>query len=157
VLLGVAAMPVLALTALGGCSLTGVTASDTVQRTLPVADGTALRVETFNGPIQVTVAGPGEELVIDASVRRTGEGRDRPAAEADRDRIDVTLRLVDGIAVLEAVYTPSPDAIRGARGAAVTITVPRGTVLDRGPRTGVSMSMAPADASRLGPPTAAWR
>ena len=86
--------------------------------TLAVPVGTPVRVETFNGGIEVSAAsGPD----ISAEVERTGEGSDQAEAEADRDAIEVTLELVDGVALLRAVYAPSPDSIPSGSGAAVTL------------------------------------
>jgi len=104
-----------------------VHARDTLDLGLVVAAGTPLRVETFNGGIEVS-PGPGSD--ISATVERTGEGADAQAAQADRDAIEVTLELVDGVALLRAVYTPSPDSVSGGRGAAVKVTVPGTTPLD---------------------------
>ena len=44
----------------------------------------------------------------------TGEGSDAQAAAADRDAIEVTLELVDGVAFLHAVYTPVRTRPAGA-------------------------------------------
>ena len=112
-----------------GCFTIGrtVQARDTVTRSLVVPAGTPARVETFNGGIDVSAAsGPD----ISAEVVRTGEGLDDAEAEADRDAIDVTLELVDGVALLRAVYTPSPDSIPSGSGAAVTLLVPAATRLE---------------------------
>ena len=110
-----------------GSSLGLVRSSDTVDRSLEVAPGTPVRVEAFNGAIEVTTAAGNS---LSARVERTGEGRSRSDAEADRDRIAVTFDLVDGTAVLRAVYQPNPDSIPGGRSAAVTLRVPEGTPLD---------------------------
>jgi DUF4097 and DUF4098 domain-containing protein YvlB len=84
-------------------------------------------VEAFNGGIEVSAAsGPD----ISAEVVRTGEGLDDAEAEADRDAIDVTLELVDGVALLRAIYTPNPDSIPSSSRAAVTLLVPTGTRLE---------------------------
>jgi DUF4097 and DUF4098 domain-containing protein YvlB len=112
-----------------GCFTIGSTvqARDTVALTLAVPDGTPVRVETFNGGIKVS-AKSGHD--ISAEVERTGEGSDREEAEADRDAIEVTLELIDGAALLRAVYTPSPDSIPGGSGASVALTVPASTPLE---------------------------
>lgn len=113
----------------GGCFTVGSTvqARDTVALTLAVPAGTPARVVTFNGGIEVSAAsGPD----ISAEVERTGEGSDQAEAEADRDAIEVTLELVDGVALLRAVYTPSPDSIRSGSGATVTLLVPAATRLE---------------------------
>ena len=112
-----------------GCFTIGSTvqARDTVALTLAVPDGTPVRVETFNGGIEVSAkSGQG----ISAEVERTGEGSDEEEAEADRDAIEVTLELIDGAALLRAVYTPSPDSIPGGSGASVALTVPASTPLE---------------------------
>ena len=104
-----------------------VRASDTLDRSLDVQAGTPVRVETFNGAIDVSTA---EGTRVSALVTRTGEGRSMSAAEADRDKIEVTFELVDGVAVLRAVYTPNPDSVSGSRGAAVSLRVPAATPLE---------------------------
>jgi DUF4097 and DUF4098 domain-containing protein YvlB len=111
-----------------GCFTIGgtVQARDTVALTLAVPARTPVRVETFNGGIQVS-ARSGQD--VSAEVERTGEGADTEEAEADRDAIEVTLKLVDGVALLQAVYAPSPDSIPGGSGATVTLAVPASTPL----------------------------
>jgi DUF4097 and DUF4098 domain-containing protein YvlB len=130
---GIAALGLVGLLLSGslvsGCFTIGrtVQARDTVTRSLVVPAGTPARVETFNGGIEVSAAsGPD----ISAEVVRTGEGLDDAAAEAERDAIDVTLELVDGVALLRAIYTPSPDSIPSGSGAAVTLLVPAATRLE---------------------------
>jgi Toastrack DUF4097 len=104
-----------------------VQARDTVELSLAAARGTPVRVETFNGGIEVrTVAGEG----VAASVVRSGGGRDEQAAEADRDAIEVTLDEIEGTVVLRAVYTRDPDSIPPGTGAAVTLSVPAETPLE---------------------------
>lgn len=128
VVTGLAAM-MLGGTLVSGCFTVGrtVQARDTVAMTLAVPAGTPARVETFNGGIEVSAAsGPD----ISAEVERTGEGSNQAEAEADRDAIDVTLELVDGVALLRAVYTPSPGSIPSGSGAAVTLLVPAATRLE---------------------------
>ena len=125
--IGLVTMLAIALV-LGACSPSGaVQARDTVALELAVASGTPVRVATFNGGIDVATT---QDPVVSASVTRTGEGADAQAAEADRDAIAVTLELVDGVAVLRALYTPSPDSISGGRGAAVALRVPAATRLE---------------------------
>ena len=114
---------------LAGCDGTfaAIHASDTLDLSLDLPAGTPVRVETFNGAIDVTIAAGS---AVSALVTRTGEGNSHAQAEADRDRIEVTLRLVDGTAVLRAVYTPSPDSIDGSRGAGVSLRVPEATAVE---------------------------
>jgi hypothetical protein len=139
---------IIGLQALIGCaSITVVRATDTVERSIEVPSGTAVRVETFNGRIEVV---PGSDAEVSATVRRTGEGSDLAAAEADRDRIDVTLELVDGTAVLEARYTPSPDSIRGGRSAEVELRLPPDSDLD------LRTSNAPISARDISGAIQAW-
>ena len=112
-----------------GCFTIGrrAQAQDTVTLTLAVPAGAPVRVETFNGGIEVSPAsGPD----VSAEVVRTGEGSDQAQAEADRDAIEVTLEMVDGVALLRAVYTPSPESIPSGSGAAVTLQVPGATRLE---------------------------
>jgi len=89
-----------------------VQARDTLDLGLAVAAGTPLRVETFNGGIEVTL---GSGFVIAAAVERTGEDTDTEAAEADRDAIAVTLELVDGVALLRRPYAESRLGARRSR------------------------------------------
>jgi len=105
----------------------GVQARDNVSLALEVPAGTPARVETFNGSIEVS-ASPGTQIT--AQVERRGEGADQAKAEANRDGIQVTLELVDGVAVLRAVYTPDPTSIPGGNGASVTLQVPTATPLE---------------------------
>jgi len=113
----------------GGCVTIGSTvqARDTVARTLAVPAGTPVRVETFNGGIEVSRSSGSD---LSAEVERTGEGSDKGEAEANRDAIEVTLEVVDGVALLRAIYTPSPASIPGGSGAAVTLEVPASTRLE---------------------------
>jgi hypothetical protein len=113
---------------LGGCvTISSRTqARDTVALTLDVPAGTPARVETFNGAIEVS---PASGAQVQAEVDRRGEGTDTAAAETNRDAIEVSLELVDGVALLRAVYTPSPGSIPGGSGAGVRLLVPAGTAL----------------------------
>ena len=112
-----------------GCFTVGSTvqARDTVALTLAVPVGTPVRVEAFNGGIEVSAT---SGLDISAEVERTGEGSDQAEAEADRDAVEVTLELIDGVALLRAVYGPSPDSIPGGSGATATVAVPASTRLE---------------------------
>jgi hypothetical protein len=101
-------------------------ARDTVSLSLDVPAGTTTRVETFNGPIEVSSSGGSQ---VQAEVERRSEGADAADAEANRDAIEVSLELVDGAALLRAVYTPNPQSIPGGSGAAVTLRVPASTAL----------------------------
>ena len=113
----------LAAGAVGGCvtAIGGVQARDTVSLSLDVAQATPVRVETFNGGIEVR---PGAASEVAAEVVRTGRGVDQAAAEADRDAIEVELLEVDGVALLRAVYTPDPTSVPTGSGAAVSLLVP---------------------------------
>lgn len=113
---------------LAGCTTVGkVHAADTVELSLELLPGTPARVETFNGAIEVSTT---DGAAVSASVSRSGEGSDQAAAEADRDSIEVTLELMDGVALLRAVYTPSPDSVSGDRGASIQLVVPSSTPLE---------------------------
>lgn len=133
--LSLIAAGVLGVGALAGCvgPLGSVHATDTVDLSLDVAAGTPVRVETFNGDVDVSTAAGAN---VSALVTRTGEGDTKAEAEADRDKIEVTLQMVDGSAVLRAVYAPSPNKINGGRGAGVSIRVPEGTAVDLGTSNG---------------------
>jgi hypothetical protein len=125
----VACLALLAGGTLAGCVTIGrrVQAQDTLDLGLAVPVGTPVRVESFNGGIDASVVA-GEE--VSASVARTGAGADQEAAEADRDAIAVTLELVEGVALLRALYTPSPGSIGADRGVNVTLRVPASSPLD---------------------------
>jgi hypothetical protein len=101
-------------------------ARDTVSLTLDVPIGTPARVETFNGGISVSPSGGS---TITADVVRRGEGADDAEAAANRDAIAVTLEMVDGVALLRAVYTPDPASIPGGSSAGITLRVPPQTAL----------------------------
>lgn len=125
----VAALILVAGGLLAGCAgpFGAVRASDTLDLAVDIQAGTPVRVETFNGAIDVTTSADPRASAI---VTRTGEGDTQAEARADCDMIDVTFRMVEGTAVLRAVYTPSPTNINGSRGAAVSIRVPKGTALE---------------------------
>lgn len=114
---------VLAGAAASGCvtAVGGVQARDTLTLALDMPRPIPVRVETFNGGIEVR---PGTGPGVSAEVVRTGRGVDQAAAEADRDAIEVSLVEVDGMAVLRAVYTPDPLSIPTGSGAAATLLVP---------------------------------
>lgn len=101
-------------------------ARDTVSLTLDVPIGTPTRVETFNGGITVSPSGGS---TVTAEVVRRGEGADDAEATANRDAIAVTLELVDGVALLRAVYAPDPASIPGGSGASIKLRVPPQTAL----------------------------
>jgi DUF4097 and DUF4098 domain-containing protein YvlB len=125
---GLAAVTIAAV-AVGGCARAAraVAATDTVDLSLDVPSGTPVRVETFNGGIEVRLGpGPG----VSAQVTRIGHGVDKRGAEADRDAIEVTLEQVDGVARLRARYTPDPNSIPSGTGAAVSLAVPDRTPLE---------------------------
>ncbi len=86
-----------------------------------------VRVEMFNGPIDVRA---GKAGTIHAEVRTTGVGSSPSDAEADRQKIQVTLTVnPDGTALLRASYQPDPNA-PGSRSAGAVVDVPPGAALD---------------------------
>jgi hypothetical protein len=107
-----------------------VTASGT-QELEAVVGATApdleVRVEMFNGPIEVRPGVPGR---IAATVTTTGAGASKADAEADRAKIQVTLdENPDGTVLLRAVYQPSPGS-PGNRAASAVVEVPPDAALD---------------------------
>ncbi len=104
------------------------TATDTLRVDVP-AEGWAIqvRVEMFNGPIQVRAGAAGE---ISATVTTTGTGATQADAEADRQKILVTLDAnPDGSVLLRAVYQPSPASPEN-RSASAVVVVPAAASLD---------------------------
>ena len=111
-----------------GCGAIGaVRATDTIELAVDLQPGTPVRVETFNGAVDVDVL---DGTRATALVTRTGEGHDQAAAEADRDGIEVTFEMVGPMAVLKAVYTPDPASIPGSRSAGVSLRIPSGTPVE---------------------------
>ena len=104
------------------------TASETLQVAVP-GDGWAVqvRVEMFNGPIQVRAGAEGE---VSATVTTTGTGATQADAEADRQKIQVTLEAnPDGTVLLRAVYQPNPSSPEN-RAAGAVVAVPAAAALD---------------------------
>ena len=67
-----------------------------------------VRVEMFNGPIEVRAGAAGR---VSATVTTTGAGGSKAEAEADRAKIQVTLDAnPDGSVLLRAVYQPNPGS-----------------------------------------------
>lgn len=104
------------------------TDSETLQVAVP-GDGWAVkvRVEMFNGPIQVRAGADGE---VSATVTTTGTGATQADAEADRQQIQVTLEAnPDGTVLLRAVYQPNPNS-PDSRAASAAVVVPAAAALD---------------------------
>jgi hypothetical protein len=126
------AAPLLVSSILAACAFDApltVTASGTQQLDVPVA-ATApdleVRVEMFNGPIEVRAGVPG---LIAATVTTTGAGASKADAEADRARIQVSLDVnPDGTVLLRAVYQPNPSSPDN-RSASAVVDVPPGSAL----------------------------
>jgi hypothetical protein len=126
----VAAFLLLAPT-LAGCAIGGpFSASGTRTLEVPVpadAPSVSVRVEMFNGPIEVRAGAPGR---VSATVTTTGAGGSTADAEADRAKIQVTLDAnPDGSVLLRAVYQPAPSS-PGNRSASAVVDVPPGAALD---------------------------
>ena len=123
----------LALSAIAACRAEGpfaVTASGTqaLDAALPATGpGLTVRVDMFNGPIQVRAGAAGR---ITARVTTTGAGGSKADAEADRTKIQVTLEVnPDGSALLRAVYAPDPNS-PNQRSASAVVDVPPDVALD---------------------------
>jgi hypothetical protein len=131
--LAVLAAIALVASTLAACAFdapSAVTASGT-QELDAVVGATApeleVRVEMFNGPIEVRAGAPGR---IASTVTTTGAGASKADAEADRAKILVTLDAnPDGTVLLRAVYQPDPGS-PGNRAASAVVEVPPGAALD---------------------------
>ena len=131
----VAALAALLLlgSSLAGCAGDGpfaITASgsQTLETQVPSdASGLTVRVEMFDGPIEVRAGAPGR---VRAEVTTTGAGGSKEEAEADRAKIQVTLDAnPDGSVLLRAVYQPNPSSPNN-RAASAVVDVPPGAALD---------------------------
>jgi hypothetical protein len=104
------------------------TDTETLETSIP-ADATAVRVrvEMFNGAIQVRAGTPGS---VSATVTTTGVGATSGEADADREKILVTLDAnPDGTVLLRAVYQPDPNS-PNQRSAHAVVSVPPDADLD---------------------------
>jgi DUF4097 and DUF4098 domain-containing protein YvlB len=114
-----------------GCSSVAVPgavqAGDSVVRSVPVGANPTVRIEMFNGSIDVVAGAAGS---VSATVKRTGEGATTADAQADARKIEVTLEAAGDTVTLTAVYTPSPNNVTGGRGASAVVSVPAGSALD---------------------------
>lgn len=119
--------------ALAGCAAgtplqARASSTETLSTSLPAdAPEVRVRVEMFNGPIQVRAGAPG---TVSATVTTTGVGATQGDAEADRRQILVTLDAnPDGSVLLRAVYQPNPESPNN-RAASAVVTVPAAAGLD---------------------------
>jgi predicted small lipoprotein YifL len=127
------AVLLLVLSSLAACAADGpltVTASDTQELEAAVgatAPDLVIRVEMFNGPIEVRAGDVGR---VAATVETTGVGGSKAEAEADRAKIQVTLDAnPDGSVLLRAVYQPNPGSPNN-RAASAVVEVPPDAALD---------------------------
>jgi hypothetical protein len=132
-LLALALALALATAGLAACAADGpfaITASgtQTLEEAIPSdAPSVTVRVEMFNGPIEVR---PGAAGKVSAVVTTTGSGGSKDEAEADRARIQVTLDAnPDGSVLLRAVYQPDPSSPNN-RAASAVVDVPADAALD---------------------------
>ena len=123
----------LVLPSLAACAADGpftVTASGTQELDAAVgatAPDLVIRVEMFNGPIEVRAGDVGR---VSATVETTGVGGSKAEAEADRAKIQVTLDAnPDGSVLLRAVYQPNPGSPNNREASAV-VEVPPDAALD---------------------------
>jgi hypothetical protein len=123
----------LVVSSLAACAADGpftVTASDTQELDAAVgatAPDLVIRVEMFNGPIEVRAGDVGRVV---ATVETTGVGGSKAEAEADRAKIQVTLDAnPDGSVLLRAVYQPNPGSPNN-RAASAVVEVPPDAALD---------------------------
>jgi len=131
--LAILAVLLLAAAAAAGCAdvsplaMTS-TGTQTLEATIPSdAPAVTVRVEMFNGPIEVQAGAPGR---VSAVVTTRGAGSSNADAEADRAKIQVTLDTnPDGSVLLRAVYQPSPSSPTN-RAASAVVEAPPGAALD---------------------------
>lgn len=123
----------LVLSSLAACAADGpftVTASGTQELDAAVgatAPDLVIRVEMFNGPIEVRAGDVGR---VAATVETSGVGGSKAEAEADRAKIQVTLDAnPDGSVLLRAVYQPNPGSPNNREASAV-VEVPPDAALD---------------------------
>ena len=123
----------LVASALAGCAADGpfaITANGTRELDAAVAatgSDLKVRVEMFNGPIEVRAGQAGR---VAATVTTTGAGGSKADAEADRTKIQVSLDVnPDGSVLLRAVYQPRPSSPNN-RAASAVVDVPPGAALD---------------------------
>ena len=118
--------PAALITVLSGCFWMGPTATDTVDRLVPVADAREVRVEGFNGSITV-IGGSDGDTRGHVAVRadRRAKGVDLAAAEANLEQLKIIVRD-EGDRVV--VTTDRPDGFRG--GVDYSVVVPDGWVVD---------------------------
>ncbi len=121
------------VSSLAACAADGpltVTAKDTQELDVAVGATTpnlVIRVEMFNGPIEVRAGAVGR---VAATVETTGVGGSKAEAEADRAKIQVTLDAnPDGSVLLRAVYQPNPGSPNN-RAASAVVDVPPDAGLD---------------------------
>lgn len=131
--LAAVAAVLLVASALAGCAADGpfaITASGTQELDAAVAttgSDLKVRVEMFNGPIEVRAGQAGR---VAATVTTTGAGGSKADAEADRAKIRVSLDAdPDGSVLLRAVYEPRPSSPNN-RTAGAVVHVPPGAALD---------------------------
>ncbi len=132
-LVAVAAAALLLVPTLAACAADGPfvvkeTTTQTLEQPVPPAAGDLkIRVEMFNGPIEVRAGAAG---TIHAVVETTGAGGSKAEARADAARILVTLDVnPDGTALLRATYQPNPGSPNN-RSASAIVDVPAGAALD---------------------------
>ncbi len=122
-----------AVAVLGACAGDGPFAirssgTQTLTTAVPAgASAVSVRVEMFNGPIEVR-AGPAGK--VSAVVTTTGAAGSKGEAEADRAKIQVTLDAnPDGSVGLRAVYQPNPGSPSN-RAASAVVEVPAAAALE---------------------------
>ncbi len=123
-------LPAVAIATCAGDGPFAITSSGSQELAVDVpADAPAItvRVEMFNGPIEVRAGAAGRVATV---VTTTGAGGSKDEAEADRAKIQVTLDAnPDGSVLLRATYQPNP-ASPNNRAASAVVDVPPGATLD---------------------------
>jgi hypothetical protein len=116
------------IAAAAGCAgfAPGQTAETLVSKSFTAPKGTKVLVRSFNGAVQ---AGVGEDAEVEAKVIKRGSGRTKEEAEADLANVEVSFEQeADTIKVVARRKAGSPAVANS--GAAVSLTVPAGTVLE---------------------------
>ena len=131
-LVAVAAAALLLVPTLAACAADGPfvvkeTTTQTLEKPVASTGDLKVRVEMFNGPIEVRAGAAG---TIHAVVETTGAGGSKAEAQSDAARIVVTLDVnTDGTVLLRATYQPNPGSPNN-RSASAIVDVPAGAALD---------------------------
>jgi hypothetical protein len=113
--------------ALAGCSLNLTTHEELVEKALAARPKPTVKVDTFNGAIDVKI--DGQALVL-AKVRKRGSGATAEAAKADCDKVEVVIEEEPGNAFHIFVRRAPGSTWSGNSGGSVELLVPEEAILD---------------------------